>query len=63
MLLKIAQNIVFLAKQGIPLCEDGIEEHGNFMQLLKLRSIDNPYIDLFIQQKREKTWLLRFYSY
>ena len=53
-LLKIAQNILFLAKQGIPLRGDGTEEDGNFMQLLKLRSIDDPHIDSFIQQKRDK---------
>ena len=53
-LLKIAQNILFLVKQGIPIRGDGTEEDGNFMQLLKLCSIDDPYIDSFIQQKRDK---------
>ena len=53
-LLKIAQNILFLAKQGIPLRGDGTEIDSNFMQLLKLRSIDDPQIDSFIEQKRDK---------
>ena len=53
-LLRISKSILFLAKQGIPLHGDGTEEDGNFMQLLKLRSIDHPNIDSFIQQKRDK---------
>ena len=53
-LLRISMSILFLAKQGIPLRGDGTEEDGNFMQLLKLRSIDHPNIDSFIQQKRDK---------
>ena len=52
--MKIAQNILFLAKQGIPLRGDGTEVDSNFIQLLKLRSIDDPQIDLFIEQKRDK---------
>ena len=39
-LTKIAQNILFLAKQGIPQRGDGSEVDSNFMQLLNLRSID-----------------------
>ena len=53
-LTKIAQNILFLAKQGILLRGDGSEVDSNFMQLLNLYSIDDPQITSFIQQKRDK---------
>lgn len=53
-LMKIAQNILFLAKQGIPLHGDSSEVDSNFMQLLKLHSIDDPQINSFIQQKKDK---------
>ena len=54
-LRKVTQNILLLVKQRIPLHRDGTEEDGNFMQLLKLCSIDNPHIDSFIQQKRDNS--------
>lgn len=53
-LLKIGKSILFLVKQEILLCGDDTEKDGNFMQLLKLRSIDHSKIDSFIQQKRDK---------
>ena len=50
-LLKVAQNVWFLARQGIPLCGDGDEVNGNLMQLLHLRGADDPQILIFLQQR------------
>lgn len=43
-LLKVMQNIRFLARQGIPLRGDGDEHDSNFIQLLYLRSNDDTSI-------------------
>ncbi len=40
-LIKVAQNIKFLARQGIAFRGDGDESDGNFMQLLHLRALDD----------------------
>jgi len=40
-LLKIAQSIRYLARQGLPLRGDGNEVDSNFNQLLLLRGIDD----------------------
>ena len=41
-LMKIAENIRFLARQGLSLCGDGTEDNSNFNQLLHLRALDDP---------------------
>ena len=43
-LLRVLQNIRFLARQGIALCGDGNEDDSNFIQLLKLRANDDSCI-------------------
>ena len=43
-LLKVAQNVRFLARQGIPLCGDGDEADSNFMHLLHLRWADDSQV-------------------
>lgn len=43
-LTTIAQNIHFLARQGISLRGDGKEDDSNFYQLLHLRAIDQPHL-------------------
>jgi len=40
--MKMAQNIRFIACQGLPLNGDGTEDNGNFNQLLLLRTLDDP---------------------
>ena len=42
-LLKVAQNVKFLARQGIPLRGDGDGGDSNFMQLLHLRGSGPTY--------------------
>ena len=41
-LMKIAQNIRFLAHQGLSFRGDGAEDSSNFNQLLHLRALDDP---------------------
>ena len=41
-LLKVAETIKFMARQGIPLRGDEDETDSNFMQLLNLRVADDP---------------------
>ena len=41
-LVTIAENLRFLAKQGIALRGDDDEKECNFMQLIKLRAIHQP---------------------
>ena len=53
-LLKVTQNIRFLARQGIALRGDGDEHDSNFVQLLHLRSIDDPSIHQYMQKKTDK---------
>ena len=43
-LLKGAQNIQFLSRQGIALRGDGPETDSNFMQLMHLRALDDPEV-------------------
>ena len=53
-LLKVAQNIKFLAKQGIVLSGDGNESDSNFMQLMELRALDGSVImDMLNKKKRQ----------
>ena len=53
-LLKVTQNIRFLARQGIVLRGDGDEHDSNFIQLLHLCSIDDPSIHQYMQKKTDK---------
>ena len=41
-LMKIAENIRFLARQGLSLHGDGTEDNSNFNQLLHLRALGDP---------------------
>lgn len=53
-ILKVAETIKFLARQGIPLRGDGDEADSNFMQLLHLRVADDPQMVSCMQQRRDK---------
>ena len=52
-LLKIISNVQFLARQGLPFRGDGEEIDSNFIQLLKLRGLDDPRIDSWLQKKKQ----------
>ena len=53
-MMKIAQNIKFLARQGLSLRGDGTEDNSNFNQLLRLRALDDPNLLMWVQKKAEK---------
>ena len=53
-LLKLIQNIQFLARLGIAFRGDGDEKDSNFLQLLLLRSTDDPSILSYLQRKTDK---------
>lgn len=53
-LMKILENIKFLARQGLPLRGDGDECDSNFIQLLKLRAIDDSRILQWLNKKTDK---------
>ena len=53
-LMKIAQNIRFLARQGLSFRGDGAEDSSNFNQLLHLRALDDPSLLTWVQRKAEK---------
>ena len=53
-LIKIAQNIRFLAIQGLSFCGDGTEDNSNFNQLLHLTVLDDPNLLTWVQRKVEK---------
>ena len=53
-LMKIAENIRFLAHQGLSLRDDGTEDNSNFNQLLHLRALDDPNLLTWVQKKAEK---------
>ena len=44
----------FLARQGIALRGDGNENDSNFIQLLKLRGLDDPRVEAWLQRKTNK---------
>ena len=52
--MKIAENIRFLARQGLSLHGDGTEDNSNFKQLLHLRVLDDPNLLTWVQKKAEK---------
>ena len=53
-LMKIGENIRFLARQGLALRGDGDEHDSNFIQLLHLRAIDYPGLLTWMEKKIEK---------
>ena len=53
-LMKIAENIRFLARQDLSLRGDGTEDNSNFNQLLHLRALDDPNLLTWVQKKAEK---------
>ena len=53
-LLKVVQNVQFLARQGIAMRGDLDESDSNFMQLLMLRGIDDPMIRQNVEKKTNK---------
>ena len=50
----LIQNIMFLARQGMALRGDNDESDSNFMQLLKLRSIDDTQLLQHLEKKSDK---------
>ena len=53
-LIKIIESLLFLGRQGLALRGDENDENSNFMQLLKLRSIDFPKLKEWLKKKTEK---------
>lgn len=54
LLYKLLTNIRFLARQGIPLRGDGDEDNGNYIQLLKLRGLDDHRVFDWLKKKSSK---------
>ena len=54
MLLKIFENIRFLARQGLPLRGDGDESNSNCVQLFKLRSVGDSSMLEWLQKRTNK---------
>ena len=54
LLPKVAENIKFLARQGITLRGDGDEAGSNFVQLLNLRVADDPQVLSCMQRRTDK---------
>ena len=52
-LLTILQDLRFVARQGLPVRDDGTESNSNFMQLLHLRAEDNPGIVEWLKRENE----------
>ncbi len=50
----VLQNIRFLARQGLALRGDGDESNSNFVQLFRLRGVDHPLIDKWMQKSTNK---------
>ena len=53
-LLVIAENIKFLARQGLALRGDGSDNDSNFHQLLLLREKENPTVQRLFSKKTDK---------
>ena len=53
-LLKVAQYVQYLARQGLPLRGDGNENDSNFTQLLLLRANDDPKTHEYLAKKTDK---------
>ena len=54
LLLKILQNLRFLARQSIAIRGDGNEVDSNFIQLFKLRGEDDQRVSSWLQKKTDK---------
>ncbi len=54
MLLKILQNIRFLARQGLPLRGGQEDADSNFIHLMHLRSVDCPEVEGWMKKKSNK---------
>lgn len=54
LLMKIIENIQFLARQGLPLRGDGDDTSSNFYQLMKLRGNDDDRIKEWMNKKMNK---------
>ena len=54
MLLRILQNIRYLARQGLPLQGSNEDADSNFIQLLLLTSFDCPEIVEWMRKKSNK---------
>ncbi|XP_065903857.1 zinc finger MYM-type protein 1-like [Dysidea avara] len=52
--LQILSSLKFLARQGLPLRGDKDEKDGNFMQVLKLKSENNPAIADWLERTHPK---------
>ena len=52
--LKVLSNARFLARQGLPFRGHGDESDSNFLQLLKLRGVDDPRIGHWLKKKTDK---------
>jgi hypothetical protein len=52
--LRILSNIRFLSRQGLALRGDGDESDSNFVQLLKLRGLDDPRIEAWLSKRTNK---------
>ena len=61
-LLKILSNVQILTKQGLPFHGDGKEIDSNFIQLLKLRGLDDPRIDSWLSKKNPSSIHLTLYK-
>ena len=53
-IITIAENIIYLAKQGIALQGDEDEKDSNFIQLLHLRAIQQPQLISSMKHKTSK---------
>ena len=53
-LVKVAQNIRFLSRQGMALRGDGDESDSNFIQLMHLRSLDDSTVSDMLKKKTDK---------
>ena len=52
--ITIAENIWFLARQGIALRRDGNKSDSNFIQVLHLRTVDQPQLLPWLEYKIDK---------
>ena len=54
MFVRILQNIRFLARQGMPLRGDVDDADSNFIQLLRLQSMNCPEMKTWLERKTDK---------
>ena len=52
-LLKILQNVKFLGRQGLAF-RGHDDSESNFMQLFKLRELDNPVLSAWLKRSSDK---------